>query len=87
MPANNVRKRRREIGITDRFSNGNRCEKCDLLLVNSLYKDQRLVYSINHKIVLGFVCVRCSLFHKRTTKKDYDNYIAEKQRGSKLIAG
>jgi len=36
-----------------------RCEKCDILLEQRLYRNQKIAFSISPKSNSGFLCVKC----------------------------
>jgi len=66
-------------GITDKVRIRQRCDRCDLLLEHSNYKNKKLVYSVNRRSERGFLCVSCCL-RTKVTIKDLDNYLANKLR-------
>lgn len=67
------------IGLTTDNKREIRCNKCDLLLEQSIYKNQKIVYCLSRRQV--YLCIQCALRrtksskNTRTTIEDVDRFL------------
>jgi len=57
-----------------------RCDRCDLLLIHSIWNNISVCYSISKLPKYGFICIQCASGHAkkikpRTTPQEVDDFI------------
>jgi len=68
-------------GLTNLSLKNTRCERCEIPLKLSQYKNQTVFYSNNKKMNCGFYCYSCATKLEHVTIQELDNYLL-KQIGS-----
>lgn len=64
-----------ERGLGNKCRKDSTCDRCNIPLKLSQYKDQTVFFSTNKKTFRGFYCYSCATKLNKTTSHELDDYI------------